>query len=248
MEKINRSYTFVILILLLVFGPGLQGCYSDRRSIKDQNWQQKQQQMVKILRLYGIKDPKILAAMAKVKRHLFIPQSHRGRYNPYGTHPCPIGFNQPISPPYIVAYMTENLNLKPGEKVLEIGSGSGYQAAILAELGVRFYSVEIIKALADHARDVLKSLGYNKVNILHGDGYQGWPEYAPYNAIIVTCAPGEIPQNLIEQLADRGRMIIPVGKFKQRLIILYKKDGKIKKTSDLDVRFVPMVHQKKGKE
>jgi protein-L-isoaspartate(D-aspartate) O-methyltransferase len=140
--------------------------------------------------------------------------------------------------------MTERMNLKKGEKVLEIGTGSGYQAAILAEMGVNVYTIEIIKELAEHAKEVLTSEGYKNIHFLNGDGYKGWPEHAPYDAVIVTCAPDKVPQKLVEQLKEGGRMIVPVGTWRQRLIILRKKKGKVVKENDLAVRFVPMVHGK----
>ncbi len=197
--------------------------------------------MVRLLRTYGIKDKHVLSAMGKVRRHQYIPGEYRWKCNPYGDHPCPIGHNQTISQPYIVAYMTEKMNLKKGEKVLEIGTGSGYQAAVLAQIGVEVYSVERIEALAKHARTALKAEGYGKVNVLHDDGYQGWSKHAPYDAVIVTCAPEKVPPKLVEQLKEGGRMIVPVGAWRQRLIILRKKKGKIIRENDLAVRFVPMV-------
>lgn len=201
--------------------------------------------MVRVIKSYGIKDQRVLKAMEKVRRHLYIPEAYRRYGNPYGDHPCPIGYNQTISQPYIVAYMTEKMAVSEGEKVLEIGTGSGYQAAILAEMGARVFSVELIEPLARHARDVLKAEGYGNVKVLRGDGYQGWAEYSPYDIIIVTCAPHKIPVKLTDQLKEGGRMILPVGRFFQRLIILRKKKGKIVRINDLSVRFVPMVREKK---
>jgi len=199
--------------------------------------------MVEQLRRYQIKDARVLAAMGKVRRHLYIPIQFRRDDTAYGDHPWPIGYDQTISQPYIVAYMTEKMELKPGEKALEIGTGSGYQAAVLAEMGADVFSIEIIPQLAEHARSVLKSEGYDKVSVLAGDGYKGWPEHAPFDVILVACAPEKVPQTLIEQLNENGRMIIPVGaQYAQRLVILRKKDGKIVQENDLAVRFVPMVH------
>lgn len=201
--------------------------------------------MVQLLQFYGIKDKRVLAAMSKVQRHMFIPGNYRHRVDAYGDHPCPIGYNQTISQPYIVAYMTEKLNVRPGEKVLEIGTGSGYQAAILAELGAKVYSIEIVHELAVHAQKVLKDEGYGNVKILRGDGYKGWPDHTPFDVIIVTCAPEEVPQKLVEQLKEGGRMILPVGRpYRQRLVILRKIKGKVRKENDLSVMFVPMVHEK----
>lgn len=201
--------------------------------------------MVVLLRAYGVKDSKVLAAMSKVRRHLYIPAEYRRYCTPYGDHPCPIGHGQTISQPYIVAYMTERMAIKKDEKVLEIGTGSGYQAAILAELGASVHSIEIVEELATHAKNVLKAEGYGNVKLLTGDGYNGWPRHAPFDVIIVTCAPEKVPPKLVEQLTEGGRMIVPVGKLWQRLVILKKKDSKIIQVNDLSVRFVPMVHEKK---
>lgn len=201
--------------------------------------------MVRLIKYLGIKDTRVTSAMKKVRRHLFVPVLYRQKCDPYGNHPCPIGYGQTISQPYIVAYMTEKLRLKKGEKVLEIGTGSGYQAAILAEMGADVYSIEIINELYDHARQILSAEGYTNVHLLRGDGYRGWPEYAPFDAIIVTCAPDNVPQKLIEQLKEGGRMIVPVGEWNQRLVIFRKKKGKIIRVNDISVRFVPMIQEKK---
>ncbi|MDY6843181.1 MAG: protein-L-isoaspartate(D-aspartate) O-methyltransferase [Thermodesulfobacteriota bacterium] len=196
----------------------------------------------------GIKDQRVLDAMREVERHKFVPSHLRNLA--YTDGPLPIGENQTISQPYIVALMTENLQLKGSEKVLEIGTGSGYQTAILAELAQEVYTIEIIEQLAKSAKSLLRKLGYTTVKVKIGDGYLGWKEYAPYDAIIVTCAPPFIPQPLIEQLAEDGRMVIPVGSHYQLLKKIIKKDGKIKSTDLIPVRFVPMTgnHMKKGYE
>jgi len=209
----------------------------------DSHWKPKREAMVALLRKYDVKDEKVLAAMAKVRRHAYIPKKYRVA-SAYGDHPLPIGHRQTISQPYIVAYMTERMELKEGEKVLEIGTGSGYQAAILAELGLKVYSIEIIPELAEHARKALKAEGYKDVKVLAGDGYKGWPEHSPFDAVIVTCAPEQVPEALVEQLKEGGRMILPLGGRRQRLVILRKKDGKVVMENDIGVRFVPMV---KGK-
>lgn len=161
------------------------------------------------IRARGVTDPRVLAAMEKVPRHEFVPADVLDQA--YNDYPLPIGYGQTISQPYIVAVMTELLKLKPGEKALEIGTGSGYQAAILAELTDKVYSIEIISQLAERARATLDRMGYRYVVTRHGDGYWGWPEHAPFDAIIVTAAPDHVPQPLLEQLADGGRMVIPVG-------------------------------------
>ena len=210
----------------------------------DKDWSKQRAAMLDQLRTYRIRDRRILDVMAKVRRHVFIPETHRTA-DAYGNHPCPIGYGQTISQPYIAAYMTEHLELKAGGKVLEIGTGSGYQAAILAELGHKVHSIEIIPELVEHARTVLKAEGCIGVELLTGDGYRGWPEHSPFDAIIVTCAPDKVPRELTEQLSEGGRMIIPVGTASQHLVILRKKHGKIEKANDLAVKFVPMVHHKR---
>jgi len=191
----------------------------------------------------GIENPKVLEAMSNVKRHLFVPPQMS--YMAYKDHPVPIGYKQTISQPYIVAYMTELLELEEDDKVLEIGTGSGYQAAILAELVREVYTIEIIKPLADQARKRLGSMGYINIQVKHGDGYKGWPKKAPFDAIMVTAAPDEIPESLIEQLKIGGKMIAPVGSYYQELYLVTKKVGGINKEKLIPVRFVPMV---KGKD
>lgn len=187
----------------------------------------------------GIKDQRVLAAMSRVQREEFVPPKSRG--DSYGDGPLPIGYDQTISQPYIVAFMTEQLRLKPGDRVLEIGTGSGYQAAILAELVKEIYSIELIEPLAKSAETTLTRLGYKNVHIKAGDGYNGWPEAAPFDAIIVTCAPDKVPRPLVNQLNDGGRMVIPVGeRFAQQLYLLEKTNGQLKESATLPVRFVPM--------
>ena len=188
----------------------------------------------------GIHDERVLAAMSKVPREEFVPPQSRDAS--YEDGPLPIGYDQTISQPYIVAFMTEQLRLKSSNRVLEIGTGSGYQAAILAELVSEVYSIEIVEPLARTAETTLQRLGYKNVNVKVGDGYKGWPEAAPFDAIIVTCAPDKVPQPLIDQLKDGGRMVIPVGeRFAQELYLLEKKNGQLKESVSLPVRFVPMM-------
>lgn len=186
----------------------------------------------------GIKDSLVLAAMMKVPRHLFVPEMYRSQA--YEDHPLPIGYGQTISQPYIVAYMTEALGLEGGEKVLEIGTGSGYQAAVLAEIADSVFTIEIIPELAESARERLKNLGYKNVFVLCGDGYRGWPEHAPFDAIIVTAAPDHIPEPLVEQLKVGGRMVIPVGRVYQELFLVVKTERGVERRPLLPVRFVPM--------
>lgn len=189
----------------------------------------------------GVIDPKVLAAMRHVPRHLFVPRQYR-EYA-YQNRPLPIGHEQTISQPYIVAYMTQMLDLKAGEKVLEIGTGSGYQAAVLSELTPRVYTIEIIKALARQARKRFQKLGYHTIRTKIGDGYKGWPEYAPFDAIILTAAPKNIPDPLVEQLAPGGVLVAPVGgQHETQYIVKITKteEGKIQRQRKIPVRFVPM--------
>jgi protein-L-isoaspartate(D-aspartate) O-methyltransferase len=196
------------------------------------------------LRTRGIKDERVLAAMAKVAREEFVPQDSRAAS--YDDGPLPIGYDQTISQPYIVAFMTEQLRPKPSDRVLEVGSGSGYQAAILAELVADVYTIEIVEPLAKNAEATLARLGYKNIHMKSGDGYKGWPEEAPFDAIIVTCAPDNVPQPLVNQLKDGGRMVIPVGdRFAQQLYLLEKKNGQLKESVTLPVRFVPMMGEAK---
>ncbi|MCE5250263.1 protein-L-isoaspartate(D-aspartate) O-methyltransferase [bacterium] len=192
----------------------------------------------------GIRDSRVLKAMMKVPRHLFVPPSCRSQS--YNDCPLPIGEGQTISQPYIVAFMTEVLELRKSDRVLEIGTGSGYQAAILGEIVDEVYTIELIPELGERARTLLEELGYTDITVKIGDGFKGWPEKAPFDAIIVTCAPEDIPPALVEQLKEGGRMIIPVGSAGgvQNLIKGVKKSGRLTTIDVLPVRFVPMI---KGK-
>jgi protein-L-isoaspartate(D-aspartate) O-methyltransferase len=190
----------------------------------------------------GVKDKSVLEVLRKVERHRFVVQELQPFA--YEDRPLPIGEGQTISQPYIVALMTELLQLKGKEKVLEIGTGSGYQAAILAELAQEVYTIEILPKLAARAEKLLLELGYKNIKVRQGDGFLGWPEFAPFDGIIVTCAPEEIPQALIEQLAQGGRMVIPVGAHYQELKLLVKVKGKIEQKGIIPVRFVPMLRKR----
>ncbi len=187
---------------------------------------------------------RVLAAMGKVPRHEFVPEGLRSAA--YQDRPLPIGHDQTISQPYIVAFMTERLEPKPTDRVLEIGTGSGYQAAVLAELVAEVNTIEIIEPLAKSAEATLKRLGYKNVRVRAGDGYQGWPEAAPFDGIIVTCAPDHVPQPLAAQLKEGGRMIIPVGEwYDQKLYLLRKKGDQLEQKAVLPVRFVPMTRKRR---
>lgn len=193
----------------------------------------------------GITDTRVIEALRRVPRHLFVPQELEKLA--YEDTPLPIGYGQTISQPYVVALMTENLKVQPEDKVLEVGTGSGYQAAILREMGCRVYTVEIIKALADGAKERFAVLGYQDISVLWGDGYFGWREHAPFDGIIVTCAVDHIPPPLLEQLKEGGRMVIPVGppwSMQSLLVVEKTQEGIV--TQDLGaVRFVPLTREKR---
>ncbi|MBN1870806.1 MAG: protein-L-isoaspartate(D-aspartate) O-methyltransferase [Candidatus Omnitrophica bacterium] len=227
--------TGILLSIFLIFG--LTECVFAE---EDFTMRQREQMVDQQIERRGILDKKVLDAMRRVQRHLFVPpELHDTAYEDY---PLPIGYGQTISQPYIVAYMTETALLKAGDKVLEIGTGSGYQAAILAEIVDEVYSIEIVQGLAETAEERLKGLGYENIYVRCGDGYKGWPEKAPFDAIIVTAAPDAIPQELVHQLKVGGRMIIPIGSIYQELYRITRTEGGTKKETLLPVRFVPMVH------
>lgn len=209
---------------------------------QDDGWKKKAANMVrKQIKARGIDDERLLKVMKNIPRHRFVPAGNRD--NAYMDRPLPIGHDQTISQPYIVALMTKELDLQGDEKVLEIGTGLGYQAAILSELTGEVYSMEIIEELANTARSRLENMNYDNVHVKNGDGYQGWPEKAPFDRIIVTAAPENIPEKLVKQLKNGGKMILPVGDYYQQLKIVEKtSDGNIKKETITGVRFVPMVH------
>jgi protein-L-isoaspartate(D-aspartate) O-methyltransferase len=192
------------------------------------------------IRARGVRDEAVLNAMETVPRHLFVPADLLAVA--HGDHPLPIGHGQTISQPYIVAWMTELLGLSPGARVLEIGTGSGYQAAILGQMDMEVYTIEIVEPLAAQATERLSGMGYEKITVRHADGYYGWEEYAPFDAIIVTCAPDHIPQPLVQQLADGGRMVLPVGApgGYQSLWVVEKQGDQVKTTEMGGVMFVPL--------
>jgi protein-L-isoaspartate(D-aspartate) O-methyltransferase len=202
--------------------------------------------MVEVLRRwYGMTDSNILQAMEAVPRHWFVPAGQQRAA--YYDGPQPIGHGQTISQPFIVAYMTQLLELTPDSRVLEIGTGSGYQAAVLSEFTPHVYTIEIVEPLGKHAMEVFKERGYHTIQARIGDGYKGWPEYAPFDAVIVTCAPDHIPQPLIEQLKPGGKIAIPVGSQwggQDLLLVTKKPDGTLNRQSKMPVRFVPLVREK----
>lgn len=206
------------------------------RSIDE--YRDERRRMVDEIRARGITDASVLKAMEKVERHKFVPAPVRSLS--YADRPLPIGLGQTISQPLIVAYMTEAACISKEGKVLEIGTGSGYQAAVLGEMAREVYTIEIIPELAESARRVLEELGYKNVHVKAGNGYQGWPEHGPFDAILVTAAPDEIPKPLVDQLAVGGKMVIPVGTAHQQMVIVTKtKEGATEKRT-IPVRFVPM--------
>ena len=186
-----------------------------------------------------IDDPKVLEVMGRVPRQRFVPAGRQSYA--YDDNPLLIGHDQTISQPYIVALMTQLAKPKPKSRALDIGTGSGYQAAVLAEICKEVYSIEIVKPLAEEARRRLKELGYKNITVRHGDGYRGWPEKAPFDVIIVAAAPDHVPQPLVDQLAPGGKMVIPVGRYYQQLIVIERdKDGKVHRKPNIAVMFVPM--------
>jgi protein-L-isoaspartate(D-aspartate) O-methyltransferase len=214
------------------------------REQTDSDWAERRAAMVeRQIRARGITDPQVLAAMTRVPRHLFVPPERR--HEAYEDRPLSIGLGQTISQPYIVAYMTEALKPSKTDRVLEIGTGSGYQAAVLAGLVREVYTIEIVRELADRARATLESLGIKNVNVRHGNGYLGWPDAAPFSRVIVTAAPDTLPQVLVEQLAPGGILIAPVGRAEQMMTIVEKTATGIVRRETIPVLFVPMVGKDK---
>jgi protein-L-isoaspartate(D-aspartate) O-methyltransferase len=216
----------------------------DGQQQREPDWASARAAMVRDqLRARDVVNARVLDAMSRVPRHLFVPETHRA--DAYGDFPLPIGHGQTISQPYIVGFMSQALEVQPQHRVLEIGTGSGYQAAILAELAKEVYTIEIVAPLADRARSTLEGLGYRNVRIKAGNGYLGWPEYAPYDRVMVTAAPADVPPALVEQLRVGGLMAIPVGTVDQELRILRRTDTGLETLRTLPVRFVPMVGKPK---
>ncbi len=246
MRKIGVGI-LTFFLMLTVFPQCRDGTRVSESNPKE-NFKGMREKMVEIqIKARGVKDPRVLSALFKVERHRFVPEECLD--SAYADQPLPIGEGQTISQPYIVALMTDLLDLKGNEKILEIGTGSGYQAAVLAELAKEVYTIEIVERLASTAKNRLLELGYQNIKVKAGDGYLGWPEAAPFDAIIITCAPDHIPGPLVEQLREGGRMVVPVGTYSQELKKLVKRSGKIETTDVIPVIFVPMtgngVKQKK---
>lgn len=230
-----RQLLLTVVFSLAAAAAGLAQQTADR-------FRQQRDAMVDLIAASGVRDAATLRAMRAIPRHEFVPLEYRRRA--YGDHPLPIGYGQTISQPYVVAYMTEVLHVTPGMRVLEVGTGSGYQAAVLEEIGTQVYTMEIFKALATSARARLNRLGHHNATVRHADGHFGWPEEAPFDAVIVTAAAGYIPPALVEQLKPGGRMVIPVGSVYgvQNLILVVKDaNGDVTTRNLLPVRFVPML-------
>lgn len=249
---VSLAWAGAILAALLLGCSGRSASEAEEsagRSVVDDPYRTLRHRMVETqLAARGISDERLLDAMARVPRHLFIPPSRRAAA--YGDFPVSIGEGQTISQPYIVALMTQYLALEGPERVLEIGTGSGYQAAVLAELASEVYTIEIIPELARRARLVLSELGYENVRVRTGDGYQGWDEHAPFDAIIITAAPPYVPQPLLEQLAEGGRLVVPLGEEGeiQTLTLIERIEGRLLERALCPVRFVPMTGEIEGGE
>jgi protein-L-isoaspartate(D-aspartate) O-methyltransferase len=232
----TRPRTWLIPVLLSLVACGLSGSQSPQGT---PDWDAQRSRMVESqLRARDIRDPRVLTAMREVPRHLFVPEAERE--NAYADFPLPIGYSQTISQPYIVGFMTQALDVSPEHKVLEIGTGSGYQAAILGRLAREVYTIEIVEPLAERSRGLLQQLGFTNVHVRVGNGYLGWPEQAPFDRIMVTAAPEEVPPALVEQLKIGGRMAIPVGTISQELRIMRRTEKGMETIETLPVRFVPM--------
>ncbi len=245
-EKIMApKHSFSLLLFLLLVAaplPTMAPTRQERGLIHDGYLAVRQKMVEEQIRKRGISNPRILRAMARVPRHLFVPRKYRSLA--YRDGPLPIGKGQTISQPYIVAFMTDALHTTPEDRVLEVGTGSGYQAAVLAEIVREVYTIEIIPELGEKASNRLKELGYRNAQVRIGDGYLGWPEKAPFDAIIVTAAPEQVPPALLDQLKEGGRLCLPVGSTGslQSLVLFTKEGGRLKKEVLLPVRFVPMIH------
>jgi len=240
----TRQLAFQFAVCLVGFIMAACTSPEAEQQLPDAEWEEKRRRMVADqMRARDIRDARVLEAMTKVPRHLFIPEGERGAA--YNDYPLSIGHGQTISQPYIVAFMTQALDVKPEHKVLEIGTGSGYQAAVLGELAGEVFSIEIVGPLAASAERTLERLGYKNVHVRAGNGYAGWPEQAPFDRIMVTAAPDEVPPALIEQLKIGGMMAIPVGSLDQELKILRRTQTGMETLQTLPVRFVPMTGKPK---
>ncbi len=233
--------TPVVFFALLVLLTPSCGATNDQPADPsvDSKYHARREAMVRVqIQARGVQDPAVLEAMRKTQRHLFVPEPFR--ISAYSDHPLRIGHGQTISQPYIVALMTELAEVKPGDRVLEVGTGSAYQAAVLAEIGAEVYTIEIVEPLATSAAQRLKDLGYDSVHVRHGDGYAGWPEVAPFDAILVTAAPPSVPEPLKQQLAVGAKLVIPVGERYQRIVVIERTESGFNERDTIPVTFVPM--------
>ncbi len=243
---INHATWLLVSVLLLPLpgcGPPSNSEQSAAQQVSDEEYTKQRRQLVEQLRSEGIENKEVLDALLKVPRHRFVPPSYR--HLAYRNHPLPIGQDQTISQPFIVGYMTEAAEIASGEKVLEIGTGSGYQAAVLAELAKEVYTIEIIPELAERSRALLGEMGYKNLHVKTGNGYEGWVEHAPFDAIVVTAAPDQVPKALVEQLAVRGKMVIPVGTSYQQMLIITRTESGVVERRTIPVAFVPMTGKPK---
>jgi protein-L-isoaspartate(D-aspartate) O-methyltransferase len=240
-QRVLNRQMMLWLMIGAILTVNCSGTSATQKSLEDERNQMVEEQIVR----RGIKDLRVLEAMRKVPRHLFVPSRFQGMA--YDDHPLPIGVGQTISQPYIVALMTELAQVDSDDKVLEIGTGSGYQAAVLSVMAKRVYTIEYFEELAASARQRLKSLKYDNVEVKSGDGYQGWPEHQPFDAILVTAAAEHVPQPLINQLKPGGRLVIPVGpQSESQILKVLGKDerGRISEHKGIPVRFVPLLGEK----
>ena len=212
----------------------------------DELAEKRRRMVVEQIEARGVSDSRVLAAMARVPRHLFVPEAYRQQA--YDDYPLPIGSNQTISQPYVVALMTSLLGLEGGERVLEVGTGSGYQAAVLGEIAAEVYTIEILEPLAERAAATLSALGYGNVTVRADDGWSGWPAHAPFDGILVTAAPERVPEPLLEQLKVGARLVIPVGSFFQDLLVYTRTANGYEKRNVIPVRFVPMTGRAESRE
>ena len=238
MRKTPDSPASILVALAAVLAAASVECLGQSTQPGDEFRSERMRMVARDLAARDITDSTVLAVMARVPRHLYVPEDLR-RYA-YRDGPLPIGEDQTISQPYIVAFMTQAMNLSPTDRVLEIGTGSGYQAAVLGEIAAEVYTIEIIPALAERSKALLRGLGYENIHVRTGDGYFGWPEKAPFDAIIVTAAPNHVPQALVDQLADGAPLVMPVGDAYQELIRITRRGDKQTTERLLPVRFVPM--------
>jgi protein-L-isoaspartate(D-aspartate) O-methyltransferase len=246
MKQFRQTTAIIIQLFLLICGVtsltvGIISCKATAADLTPQR-----EQMVKLITLMGVSDQQVLSAMRSVPRHLFVPSQYMDIA--YDDSPLPIGSEQTISEPFIVAFMTEALKLKPSDRVLEVGTGSGYQAAVLSKIVQKVYTIEIIPELEVAAAKRLKELGYENVTVRKGDGYQGWCEEAPFDAIIITAAAGEVPKPLLAQLKSGGRLVIPLGKGDQWILRVTRREDGFKQEKLLPVRFVPMTGKSQQQE